>query len=51
MIYEPTGPDAPLSQGDIFDECPITYWTTHRDQTGALQVQSASSNERVIILT
>lgn len=51
MIYEHRSSDAPLGQGDIFDECPLIYWTTERDQIGTLKFQSSSSAERVIVLT
>lgn len=51
MIYEAPAPAAPLSQGDILDKCPLVYWTAERDDEGDLSVQSASSNERVIVLT
>lgn len=41
MIYEPTGPDVPLSQGDIFDECPLIYYGLGCDG-------GTSGSERVI---
>lgn len=51
MIYDVPSTDAPLSQGDILGECPLVYWIASRDQDGNLSVQSASSKERVIVLT
>ncbi len=51
MIYEVRSSEAPLDQGDIIDECPLVYWMADRQQNGALQVQSASSVERVVVLT
>jgi hypothetical protein len=51
MIYESPDADAPLSQGDIFEECPLVYWMTERGEKGELHIQSASSHERVVVLT
>ncbi|HVC95980.1 MAG TPA: hypothetical protein VND64_19990 [Pirellulales bacterium] len=51
MIYEVPPREASLSQGDILEECPLVYWTAERDQAGTLHLESASSNERVIVLT
>ena len=51
MIYESPAPDALLSQGDIFVDFPLVFWKARRDDLGVLQVQSATSKERVIILT
>lgn len=46
MIYEAPTTTAPLSQGDILDECPLVYWTAERDAGGDLNLQIASSAER-----
>ncbi len=51
MIYESRHREAPLSQGDIFEKCPLVYWITERDSAGLLQLASASSDERVVVLT
>jgi hypothetical protein len=51
MIYQVRPRDAQVGQGDIFDECPLIYWTAERDQNGVLKFQSASSIERVVVLT
>ena len=51
MIYETPKADVPLTQGDIIDECPLVFWTTDRGPDGAFMRQSASSVERVIVLT
>jgi hypothetical protein len=51
MIYEVPDPDAPLTQGDIIDGCPLVFWITHRDKDGNLIRSSATSNERVLVLT
>jgi hypothetical protein len=51
MIYETRDAEAPLTQGDIIEECPLVYWTTGRGPDGAFVRQSATSVERVIVLT
>lgn len=51
MIYEALPIKAPLGQGDILEECPLVYWTAAKDQDGVLQLHSASSTERVVVLT
>lgn len=51
MIYVRRSHDAALDQGGIIDSCPLIYWTTGRNRDGRLDVRSASSDERVIVLT
>lgn len=51
MIYETPDPDAPLTQGDIINECPLVFWTMDRGSDEAFLRQPASSIERVIVLT
>ncbi|HVV99186.1 MAG TPA: hypothetical protein VHB77_02530 [Planctomycetaceae bacterium] len=51
MIYESRPLEASLSQGDIFEPCALVYWVVQSDKGGILQVQTGSSNERVIVLT
>ena len=51
MIYEARSSEAPLGQGDILEECPLVYWMADRQQNDAFQVESASSVERVVVIT
>ena len=51
MIYEARENEASLGQGDIFEQCPLVYWTATRDEADGLRLQTASSEERVIVLT
>ena len=51
MIYSFPDRTAPLTQGDVIDQCPLVYWTVSEAQDGSLVRQSATSDERVIVLT
>lgn len=51
MIYEVREKEESLGQGDIFERCPLLYWTATRDESNGLQLQTASSDERVIVVT
>ncbi len=49
MIYQQVDADAPLSQGDIFDDCSILFWKS--DAGGAAAPSAATSHVRVVVLT
>ncbi len=49
MIYQAATPTAPLTQGDLIDNCPLIYWVMNSAGSGGRQ--SASSLERVVVLT
>jgi hypothetical protein len=51
MIYARPAPDAPLTQGDLIDECPLVYWVMEADEQGVPRHQSTGSHERIVVLT
>jgi hypothetical protein len=48
MIYEGVEADAPLSQGDILDECPLLFWEVSQE-TGPMD--PVTRPVRVVVLT
>ena len=50
MIYEELAPHEALSQGDLFDECPILFWETSPAGVEA-PLQPATVRVRVVVLT
>ena len=51
MIYEIPADAAPLTQGDIFRDCPLVYWVIGEAPTGKHLRSAKVSHERVVILT
>lgn len=51
MIYENRSRESALGQGDIIEGCPLIFWTTEKQRDGSMDWRSATSNERVIVLT
>jgi hypothetical protein len=50
MIYEHVGEVAPLSQGDILDDCPIVFWEVPDDE-GASSPDAKMVQVRAVMLT
>ena len=50
MIYEAVGIDAPLTQGDIIDACPILTWEPLGADAKRLY-EPVEASERVVVLT
>ena len=48
MIYAEVEPDAPLSQGDILDGCPLLFW---EQAARSDEVEPMTRPVRVVILT
>ncbi len=48
MIYEQPGRDASVTQGDIFDDCPLLLWNIEDSGSDATAIETAS---RVVVLT
>lgn len=49
MIYQPVTADAPLSQGDVIDRCPILVWNEPLDAASSLEPEEVEV--RVVVLT
>jgi len=50
LIYRPAPPDEAVSQGDIFDECPILFWDDAGPDVGA-RMASVTVRVRAVVLT
>ena len=48
MIYEEPEADAPLSQGDIIDACPLLFWEISETDP---RPQSVTRPVRVVVMT
>jgi len=51
MIYATPPADAPLTQGDVINDCPLIFWTAERENDGTVVRHSATSNERIVVLS
>ena len=49
-MYERPEETAPLSQGDIFDDCPIVFWEVSVTQDGIVR-KACELHVRVVVLT
>jgi hypothetical protein len=49
MIYQHVADDAPLSQGDIFDDCPALFWSNAA--AGAASTDAGTARVRAVVLT
>lgn len=51
MIYQQLESDAPLSQGDIVDNCPILVWDAYTSPESETRAEAAELDVRVVVLT